>query len=315
MRIWDFNIINWRKINTATFVGGLFFTICHPFYVYKYDRNTCCANGFLDYTRNLFVSILPKYMPFSKACRWLTHELIHRIDDTKYLDTFYARKVGAYTTYYSGHALFGHYSIYEIYWKPTAKGNLKTPRKTKLFSGWVFTKKKAMNLLKKIIVENPKIYNPNGNWHPEAKDPYLLQIVDKMEQILIAGKIESGEEYEIDSHIYERRYYKTRDKIEKLWCYVAHLLSCPNDFSAHLELAWIFRACDDYLYYKDMKKDPMIDETYKLTLKRCDLKEARKWLNQMSKEHSFNKTYNDLLKQIEELREHYYNIPHDYFRI
>ena len=53
----NIQIINWDKIDTYSFWGGLFFTICHPIYSWKYERN--CYDSFLwkcnNYTKGVEV--------------------------------------------------------------------------------------------------------------------------------------------------------------------------------------------------------------------------------------------------------------------
>lgn len=314
MAAFDFNIIDWRKLDTYNNPwAGLWFTICHPILAWKYDRNT--YKSFLWRVINFFTTTLPSYTPFSKACRWLAYNLIHNIDNTKYLDDFLARKHGGYTTYYSGKAAFGYYVVYELYYKRNCDTDSQKPRKKKLFSGWVFTKKKAISLYKSIVLSHKKLYNPDGVKHPEIAQPWVMHIVDDMGLILMEGHPNQDERYLIDSHIYSERYFSTKDNIEKLWAYSAYLLSCPNDFHAHEKLAWIFRTCDNYLYYKAMKTDPTIDESYNTTLKNCGEKEAKKWLNQCIKDHTPMKIRMELIKKLAELRKFYEDEPFDYYRV
>lgn len=305
-------IIDWRRLNTNKFWIGLWFTLCHPIYAWKYDRNV--YGSFLWKVINFFEQTLPSYTPFSKASRWLAHKLVHNITDTKYLDTFYCRKRGDYTTYYKARALFGHFSLYELYRRHRGKGYDKKPRKTKIVSGWCWRKKTAIRLYKEIVINNPKMYKSKYQTTPEIANPMVMDIVENMSQILVYGKLKDRNLY-IDSHIYETRYKTSKDNIEKLWCYIAHLLSCPNDFRAHEQLAWMFRTCDNYLYYKEMKKNPKIDTEYNNTLKKCGEKAAKNWLRQCISDHKFDVIRLLLLKQLADLRDIYMNEPFNYYRV
>lgn len=307
----NIQIINWDKIDIYKFWGGLFFTICHPIYSWKYERN--CYGSFMNRCENFFKYTIWSYMPFSKACRWLTHMLVHRAYDTKYLDDFYSRKHGNYTTYYSGKAMFGHYSIEMLYYKPTKRGYTKKPVKTKIASGWVFTKRKAIKLFKQIVESNDDIYNPTGNEYPTIKNPtFMSYYVDNMLEILCFGK----KEVTIEQTHLNDIYQTSKDNIEKLWAYVSNLLCCQNDFEAHRLLADICDKCDAYIYwYKMMKKEPMKDYTYKKLMKVGKKEDAEKFRNDMMKEHSKNKMVEQIKKEIRELADFYLNQPLEYFRI
>ena len=309
-KILDVEIINWHKINTYKFWPGLCFTICHPIYSWRYDKDT--YGTFLNRIIRFFKETCPKYTPFSKACRWLANNLVHNIPDTKYINTFYCRKRGDYTTYYSGKAYLGYYVLYKLYFKKCGRGYAEIPKKTKIASGWVFTKKKAIEMYKAIVSSNLKIYMSEYQPNPEIANPWVMYIVTNMNRLLQYG---DEKDIIITSHIYEERFKKSNDTIEKLWCYVAELLSCPNDFYNHEQLAHIFMACDHYLYYKEMKKNPMIDQTFKMTLERCGEKEAKKWQRQCIKDHSYTKSLTNLTHEINKLEEFYLNQPFDYYRI
>lgn len=322
-------IINWKKIDTYKFWPGLFFTICHPVYAWNYDRN--CYGSFLWRCNRFFTETLPSYTPFSKASRWLAHMLVQRICDTKYITPFYVRKRSSFTTYYLGKGNFGRYILYKCYYKPikvkvpqglkeNCRLNNETwetyadkPTKTKIASGWVFRKKTAIALYKKIVVEHSDLYISEYQDRPDIANPYLMENVINMKSVLYFGNFNT-EEY-FDSIYYEQRFNKSRDNIEKLWCYVAHLLSCPNDFMAHEKLSWIFRTCDSYLYYKEMKTHPEIDYEYNITLKNCGEKAAKKWQNQQIKAHSKSTILVDLDKELQDLQEFYESQPFDYYRV
>lgn len=304
-------IINWNKINTYSFWGGLFFTVCHPIYAWKYDRN--CYGSFLNKCEKFFRFTVWSYMPFSKACRWLTHELIHRAYNTKYIDTFYARQYGDYSTYYSGKAMLGHYSIEKLYYKPTKRGYAKNPVETKIASGWVFTKRKAIKLFKQIIDANDDIYNPSGNKYPTIKNPTFMSYrVDNMLEILCFGK----KDVMIEQTYLNDIYQTSKDNIEKLWAYVSDLLCCQNDFEAHQLLANICDKCDAYIYwYKMMKKEPMKDYTYKKLVKAGKKEDAEKFRKDMMKDHSKNKMIDQIKKEIKALTDFYLNQELEYYRI
>ena len=306
----ELEIINWNKVNTYSFFGGLFFTICHPIYAWKYDRN--CYGSFLNRCENFFKRDMWKYMPCSKACRWLAHNLVHRAYDTKYIDDFYSRQCGDFTTYFSGKALFGYYRVTKLYWKHQGNGYAKSPKKTIIASGFVWRKKTAFKLFKKIILANPKIYNPKGDAYPEVEDRYYMKYTDYMLDILHTGKMEHNY---IDATHLDLIYKHSKDNIEKLWCYVSDLLLCRNDFDAHEFLVNIESACDIYIYHKNMKSDPTIDFTYNNTLKRLGKAEAEKWKNSQVRQHSKAKMLPQIEQKIEELRQFYIDMSYEYYRI
>ena len=305
------NIINWNKVNTYSFWGGLFFTICHPIYAWKYDRN--CCGSFLNKCEKFFKETIWSYMPFSKACRWLTHELIHRAYDTKYIDTFCARKHGDYTTYYCGKAMFGHYSVEMLYYKPTKRGYAKIPKKTKIASGRVFTKRKALKLLKQITDANNDIYNPLGNKYPAIKNPeFVSYYVNTMLEILNGNKITVY----IDQTYLKEIYDKSKDNVEKLWAYVSDLLCCQNDFEAHQLLANICRRCDQYIYWnKLLKKNPMKNDSYKELVKAGKKVVAEAFRKHTIKAHSKNEMTDKIKKEIEILIDFYLSQPLEYYRV
>ena len=304
-------IIDWRRLNTTKFWVGLWFTLCHPIYAWKYERNV--YKSFLWRVRDFFTVTIPKYTPFCRASRWITYNLIHTITDTKFLNTFYCRKNGDYTTYYSGQAWFGHFVVYELYWRHQGRGYAKKPRKTKLFSGWCWRKKTAINLYKKIVVQYPNLYESVYQPEPAIANPWVMYIVNNMYDLL--NKVKPRVDLMIDSQPLYDRYKQSKDEIEKLWCYVLHLLSCPADFYNHYDLAIIFRSCDNYLYYKEMKNNPMIDYTYRLTLEKRGEKEAKMWLKECIADNSKEHTKEELFANIEKLAKFYRDQPFSYERI
>ena len=311
MNIFDIEIINWKKLNTFKFWPGLFFTICHPIYAWRYDRN--CMDSFLWRCMKFFTETIKGYIPFSNACRWLAAELLYHLANTKYIDRFCCREYGDYTTYYKAWAMFGYYSVYQLYYAKTGKTYAEKPIKTKVVSGWVWRKKTAMKLLKQIIMMNYAIYKSKYQSRPEIANPWVMHIVDDMQSVLYTGKFVT--EACIDSQIYEDRFKSTHDNIEKLWCYVAYLLSCPNDFYNHEQIARIFRACDEYLFYKEMKTRPEIDFTYRRILKNQSKTAAKKWQVQEVKEHNKTEMTRRIQEEIDQLREFYLNQPYEYYRV
>lgn len=332
----EVEIINWDKINTSKFWGGLFFFICHPIYSIKYDRN--CMDSFPWRVNRFFTKTIWKYMPFSKACHWLGHRLICRIYDNKILDDFYCRTYGENTKYYMAKANFGHVTFYQIEYRcgkknintfvdvfigalvdeKQAKKNAEKIKviKTKIFSGWVFTKKKAFCLFKEIVLKNQKIFNPKKDSYPEVEQDYYMQYTDQMINILNTSKLNTNGLHDyIDCTHLEKIFNGSKDNIEKLWCFVTDLLSCANDFNAHVQLSQIANICDRYIYHKEMKKHPEIDFTYKMLLKKCGKKEAEKYKQETCKMNTKQKIIPELFIAIGDLRKHYCAQEYEYYRI
>lgn len=280
-------------------------------------------------------------MPFSKACRWLGFRLVNRVYDCKELDTFYCRTRGLVTKYYRAKCLFGYIRFEEIQYiykgktcnlfmdftvaglvgdKSAKKKAEQTKTQIKvIYKGWVFTKKKAFRVFKEIVANNQKIYNPELFSYPEAEDDYYVGFVDSMLKVLAFGKLnkEDSRDY-IDNIMLRKQFDSTKDNIEKLWCYVTDLLTMPNDFDAHQQLATICRKCDYYLYYKEMKKNPSIDYTYRTYLKNCGKKEADKYLKECLSEITGEnkiKYISKIRDEIFKLKDYYLNKPYSYFRI
>ena len=328
-------IINWDKVNTYSFWGGLFFTICHPIVSIKYDRH--CYGSFPWKVAEFFTKDIYRYMPFSKACRWLGHKLVWRVYNCKELDDFQSRNREANTKYYFAKAKFGHLKFEEVSYIRNGKGvntfidvfvttfidkekgkknadKIKTVKKT-IWSGWVFTKKRAFKLFKEIVKNNPRIYNPIGDSYPEVENEYYIIHVREMIDLLNSGKLPEYAVHDLDTHTL-KIYNNSKDKIEKLWCYVTRLLCYQNDFDAHCKLANIHDTCESYLYwYKEFKANPEIDFTYKRFIKVNKIKEAEKYKRDMIKMYNKKATLAILNKQLMELEKFYRTQPYTYFRI
>lgn len=339
-KIFNYEIINWDKFKIYdSFWGGLFFTICHPIYSWKYDR--CCYGSFFNRMEKFFTRTIKSYMPFSKACRWLGFRLVNRVYDCKELDIFYCRTRGSVTKYYRAKCLFGYIRFEEIQYIYKGKtcnlfmdftvaglvGDKSAKKKAEqtktnikvIYKGWVFTKKKAFQVYKEVIEKNQKIYNPNLHSYPQAEDDFYVQIVDTMLMVLGKGKFEQEDSRSyIDNTLLNDRFNSSKDVVEKLWCYVTDLLTMPNDFDAHQQLATICRKCDHYLFYRAMKKNPSISYTYRTYLKNCGKKEANKFLKEcLSEITGWNriKYINEIRDEIFKLKDYYLNKPYSYFRI
>lgn len=274
-------------------------------------------------------------LPFQKACRWLGAELIDRVSDSKLLDNFECRTRGKITKYYFATCHFGYIKFEEkqyIYKGKTCnlfmdftvaglvgdKSAKKKAEQTKtqikvIYKGWVFTKKKAFRMLRDIINKNPKIYKSEWQNYPEVAIPYLVEYPINMLEILKTGKCKDNT---IDDMNLRMIYMNSKDNIEKLWCYVMHLLSCRNDFKAHAELADIASSCDWYLFNKTRIKDPTVDSFYESLIKQGKEKQAKNYIQSVKKD---NKNYkeNSILEikdKIDTLKKYYLSIPYSYYR-
>lgn len=279
---------------------------------------------------------LYKRLPFQKACRWLGSELIERISDSKLLDNFECRTRDANTKYYFATCCFGYIKFEEkqyiykgkacnLFMDFTVAGLVgdesaktkaeQTKTKVKvLYKGWIFTKKKAEKILKQVIKKNPKIYKSEYQNYPEAAIPYLVEYPERMLMLLDTSKLPWDE---IDNTNLCMIYNSSKDNIEKLWCYIMHLLACKNDFAAHNELTDIASTCDWYLFNKARMKDPTVDAYYSALLKRGKEKEAKKYMSLVKKD---NKNYKDsaikdIKEKINKLKEYYLSMPFNYYRI
>ena len=312
------------------------FALRHPIHFIKEFKDNMYNWPSLENTIREKWMKLYKRLPFQKYCRWLGSELIERVNDSKILDNFECRTRDANTKYYFATCYFGYIKFEEkqylykgkacnLFMDFTVAGLLgNTCAKTKaeqtktkvkiLYKGWVFSKKKAEKVLKQIIKKNPKIYKSEYQNYPEAALPYLVEYPERMLNLLNTGKLPWND---IDSkHLYDI-YDNSKDNIEKLWCYIMHLLACRNDFNAHIELVDIASACDWYLFNKARMKDPMIDNFYASLIKQDKEKQAKAYIRSVKKD---NKNYKEKAKkEIEEkiniLKEKYLNMPFSYYRI
>lgn len=329
-------INTWECRNYNSIWYQLLFVFRHPIYFIKEFKdnmytwpsleNTICEKWLKVYKR----------LPFQKACRWLGSELIERVSDSKLLNNFECRTRGANTKYYFATCRFGYIKFEEkqyiykgkscnLFMDFTVAGLVgdesaktkaeQTKTKVKvLYKGWVFSKKKAEKVLKHVIKKNPKIYKSEYQNYPEAAIPYLVEYPERMLRLLDTGKLPWDEINDINLYMI---YNNTKDKIEKLWCYVMHLLSCRNDFNAHNELTDIASACDWYLFNKARMKDPMVDAHYASLMKQGKEKQAKKYINLIKKEYKDYKksSIKEVKEKINGLKEYYLSMPFDYYRI
>lgn len=285
----NIQIINWDKIDTDSFWGGLFFTICHPIYSWKYERN--CYDSFLWKCNDFFTRKMWKYMPLNKYCRWLGHVLVHSVSDGKYIDTFWESCYGKNVAY-RAFCAFGYVHVFA-----------QSKKKKTIYKGWVFTKSKAMRVFKEVIKKNKKIYE---NKYLDVYEPYYMKLTDNMLEILHTGTIKEKEELYLQNTNLDYIFKHSKDNIEKLWCYVTDLMTCVNDFDCHQGYAHICHTCDLYLYHHlAMKKDPTIDYTYRLTLEKRGEKEAKKWLNSQVTHYNKKDCTKWIEENIEEVRKYY----------
>ena len=275
-------------------------------------------------------------LPFQKPCRWLGSELIERVSDNKVLDTFECRTRDANTKYYFATCHFGRIKFEEkqyiykgkacnLFMDFTVAGLVgdesaktkaeQTKTKAKvLYKGWVFTKSKAERILKQIIKKNPKIYKSEYQNYPEAAMPYLIEYPEHMLKILDTGKLAWNN---IDDIHLRNIYDNTKDNIEKLWCYVTHLLLCRNDFNAHVKLADIAAACDWYLFNKARMKDPMVDVHYESLIKQGKEKQAKAYIRLIRKDNKGYKenSTKEIKDKIKVLKDYYLTMPFNYYCI
>ena len=292
------------------------------------------ANTIRKYWMKLYIRL-----PFQKACRWLGSMVINRVYDSKLLDTFECRTRGNVTKYYKASCAFGKIKFEEIVYtrngktvntfmdvfvttlvnqnqgKKNAKA-IKTTRKL-LYSGWVFTKKKAIRVFKDIVTHNPKIFKGEWKSNPEVNQPYNIELVDNMISLLTLGKFKHGIEQFNGNVLLEKTFKETRDNIVKLWCYVVYLLCCPNDFDAHHELADIESSCSWYMFVKARQKDPKVDSFYANLIKQHKEKQAKSYLSVIRKEDKDTKqdTIIVLREKIFLLKEKFVNEELEYYRV
>lgn len=307
--------------------------ICHPIRFIKEFGFEKDVYRSLQYNICQFFQKVYTYLPFQKPCRWLGNMLCSRIADCKILDSFSCRTRGKDTKYYFANCKFGHIKFSQVSYirngKPSnvffditvttllnEEEGKKHAEETKtietvLYSGWVFTKKKAIRIFKEIIQSHRDIFV--NYTYPTANDPIFAEIPVKMLKLLKTGKID---ETEIHNVVLENVFNNTNDKIEKLWCYVTHLLTCINDFRAHDKLAHIHLICNNYMYAKKVKDNPMEDEVYSSYIKKGLTKQAKVYLKSVGlTKKSQEDDKKEIIKGINDLSKHYLDEELDYYRI
>lgn len=253
----------------------IFGAICHPIRFIKEFGFEKDVYPSLQYNICHFFHRLYIYLPFQKPCRWLGNMLCVRIADCKMLDSFSCRTRDKNIKYYFASCKFGHIKFSQVSYvrngkssnvffditvasllnEEEGKKNAKEtkPTVTVLYSGWVFTKKKAVQVFKEIIKQHRNLFI--SYTYPTANEPFFAEIPVKMLKLLKTGK---GDENTIYDNNLEYIFNNTNDKIEKLWCYVTHLLTCMNDFRAHEKLANIHLCCTNYIHSRDSKDKPLV---------------------------------------------------------
>ena len=329
-------INTWRCRNYDSLWYQLLFLFRHPIAFIRTFKEEMYAWPSLPNTiRKQWMKIYTR-LPFQKACRWLGHELIYRVYDNKILDTFECRTRGKITKYYYADCAFGRIKFFEktyirngktcnIFFdcfvttlvdeEKGKKNATETKTKVKtIYKGWVFTKKKAFRLLRDIIKKNSKIFTGEYKTYPEAAESYLVKLTDNMFSILRTGKFD--DENLIDQIHLAEIYKNNKDHIVRLWAYLSHLLSCPNDFNAHYEISQLALICNGYVFDKIRLKDPTIDNFYMNLIKDGKEKQAKKYLREIRKDNKYYKeeAYKRLEKDIQELRNKYLTMPYEYYR-
>ena len=162
--------------------------------------------------------------------------MINSVYDSKLLDDFYCRTRGKVTKYYTAKCNFGRFKFIETVYTRNGKTvntfmdcfvttlvdqeqgkknaeSIITTNKT-IYSGWVFTKKKAFKLYRQIVLDNMDIFGGEDKPHPEVHDPYRLMHIDDMYSILETGKIKY---YGTICSLYlDKIFTETKDKYVKL---------------------------------------------------------------------------------------------------
>lgn len=326
-------INTWEYRNYNNFWYQLLFILRHPIeFILTFKDNMYNwpdpANTIRKYWMKLYIRL-----PFQKPCRWLGNMLCLRIADCKTLDSFSCRTRGKNIKYYFANCKFGHIKFSQVSYirngKPSnvffditvatllnEEEGKKHAEETKtietvLYSGWVFTKKKAMRMFKEIIQKHRDIFV--NYTYPTANDPIFAEIPVKMLKLLKTGKFDETEIYNV---MLENIFNNTNDKIEKLWCYVTYLLTCINDFRAHDKLAHIHLICNNYMYAKKVKDNPMEDEVYSSYIKKGLTKQAKAYLKSMGlTKKSQEDDKKEIIKRINDLSKHYLDEELDYYRI
>lgn len=329
-------INTWEYRNYNSVWYQLLFVFRHPIcFIKEFEDNMYNWPSLENTIREKWMKVY-KRLPFQKACRWLGSELIERVSDSKLLDNFGCRTRDANTKYYFATCHFGYIKFEErryiykgkacnLFMDFTVAGLIddesakakaeQTKTKVKvLYKGWIFSKKKAEEVLKQVIKKNPKIYKSEYQNYPEAAIPYLVEYPERMLKLLDTGKLPW---YEIDNLHLRTIYNGSKDNIEKLWCYIMHLLSCKNDFAAHNELTDIAYTCNWYLFNKARMKDPTVDTYYNSLIKQGKEKQAKKYISLIKKDNKDykNSSIKDIKEKINTLKEYYLNMPFNYYRI
>lgn len=275
-------------------------------------------------------------LPLQKACRWLGHELIYRVYDSKYLGTFECRTRGKTTKYYFATCHFGYYKFYERQYiyngktcnlfmdftvaglvgdKSAEKKAAKTRTEQRIIAkGWVFTKKAANRRLRQIIAENREIFGKCYE-HPEADEPYFVEYANEMVKIFKGTKIKEYQHDIYDTYM-KKLYESANDPFVRLYCYVADLLHCRNDFGAHYELAEILATCDGVIFHKEFVADPYIDPNYERLMKEGKENLAKQYRKDQIGFHDImdKSAKKEVLKRIQTFKDKLVNKPLDYYR-
>lgn len=332
-------INTWEYRNYNNFWYQLLFILRHPIeFVTTFKDNMYNwpdpANTIRKYWMKLYTRL-----PFQKPCRWLGSMLVERIYDNKVLDNFECRTRGKITKYYRASCAFGRVKFWEITYirngktvntfmdvfvttlvdQEKGKKNAESIKTTKklIYSGWVFTRKKAERIFKEVVKKNLKLYKGEGKNYPIAACPWWVELPDNMITILETGKFKDWNDLVGGNVLLEKTFNETKDNIVKLWCYVTYLLTCCNDFNAHAEIATIESVCSWYMFAQARKKNPKIDSFYKNLIKENKIKQAKEYLKAVKSDEKRVKeeAIEDLHRRIKELKDKYLNMEYEYYRI
>lgn len=277
-------------------------------------------------------------LPFQKPCRWLGSMLIERICNSKILNTFECRTRDKNIKYYKASCAFGRIKFYEIVYtrngkfvnmfmevvnnllsNATGKKNTETIKTTKklIYSGWVFTKNKAEKTFKEVVKNNLKLYKSEYQNYPTASCPWWVELPDNMTAILETGNFKSYDTWDVNNILLEETFNKTKDNIVKLWCYVTHLLTCRNDFGAHVEITDTESVCSWYMFAKAREKDPTVDSYYANLIKEGKKEQAKRYIKaiKIDDKRVKKEAIEDLHKRIKVLKDKYLTMPYEYYRI
>lgn len=333
-------INTWEYRNYNNFWYQLLFILRHPIeFIWTFKDNMYNwpdpANTIRKYWMKLYIRL-----PFQKPCRWLGSMLIERICDNKVLNTFECRTRGKNIKYYMTSCAFGRIKFYEIVYTRNGKSvntfidvvattlldsekgkkNAETIKTTKklIYSGWVFTKKKAEKVFKEVVEKNSKLYQSEYRNYPTASCPWWVELPDNMTSILETGNFKLRDDLLAGGNILlEETFNKTKDNVVKLWCYVTYLLTCCNDFDAHVEIADIESVCSWYMFVKARQKNPKVDSFYVNLLKEGKKEQAKNYLKAIKSDEKRVKkeAIEDLHKRIKVLKDKYLAMPYEYYRI